>query len=168
MSYQIADEARIVGLQNYNLFEKLNPVEINIHDSEIQGKLSRYGTQRYKYCFIIDSLLICSLVVQDTNVIFLICNGLNDARDSLINGKLYKGLGIINIDEIRDWTKIKGKSRWINIIFNNSENPMLAKHFAFAFETVYLNDLLNFQLSLLDNKAKPIKFVSHKKQKYQH
>ena len=168
MSYQIADEARIVGLQNYNLFEKLNPVEINIHDSEIQGKLSRYGTQRYKYCFIIDSLLICSLVVQDTNVIFLICNGLNDARDSLINGKLYKGLGIINIDEIRDWTKIKGKSRWINIIFNNSENPMLAKHFAFAFETVYINDLLNFQLSLLDNKAKPIKFVSHKKQKYQH
>ena len=108
------------------------------------------------------------MVVQDTNVIFLICNGLNDARDSLINGKLYKGLGIINIDEIRDWTKIKGKSRWINIIFNNSENPMLAKHFAFAFETVYLNDLLNFQLSLLDNKAKPIKFVSHKKQKYQH
>ena len=58
MSYQIADEARIVGLQNYNLFEKLNPVEINIHDSEIQGKLSRYGTQRYKYCFIIDSLLV--------------------------------------------------------------------------------------------------------------
>ena len=168
MSYQIVDEVRTVGLQNYNLFEKLNPIEINIHDSEIQGKLSRYGTQRYKYCFIIDSLLICSLVVQDTNVIFLICNGLNDARDSLINGKLYKGLGIINIDEIRDWTKIKEKSRWINIIFNNSENPILAKHFAFAFETVYLNDLLNFQLSLLDNKAKPIKFVSHKKQKYQH
>ena len=168
MSYQIVDEVRTVGLQNYNLFEKLNPIDINIHDSEIQGKLSRYGTQRYKYCFIIDSLLICSLVVQDTNVIFLICNGLNDARDSLINRKLYKGLGIINIDEIRDWTKIKEKSRWINIIFNNSENPILAKHFAFAFETVYLNDLLNFQLSLLDNKAKPIKFVSHKKQKYQH
>ena len=168
MSYQIVDEVRTVGLQNYNLFEKLNPIEINIHDSEIQGKLSRYGTQRYKYCFIVDSLLICSLVVQDTNVIFLICNGLNDARDSLINGKLYKGLGIINIDEIRDWTKIKEKSRWINIIFNNSENPILAKHFAFAFETVYLNDLLNFQLRLLDNKAKPIKFVSHKKQKYQH
>ena len=168
MSYQIVDEVRTVGLQNYNLFEKLNPIDINIHDSEIQGKLSRYGTQRYKYCFIIDSLLICSLFVQDTNVIFLICNGLNDARDSLINGKLYKGLGIINIDEIRDWTKIKEKSRWINIIFNNSENPILAKHFAFAFETVYLNDLLNFQLSLLDNKAKPIKFVSHKKQKYQH
>ena len=144
MSYQVVDEIRIVGLQNYNVHEKLNPIEINIRDSEIQGKLSRYGTQRYKYRFIIDSLLIISSVVQDTNVVFLICNGLNDARDSLINGKLYKSLGVININEIRDWTKIKGESKWINIIFNDSKNPMLAKHFSFAFETVNLSDLLNF------------------------
>ena len=58
MSYQIVDEFRIVGLQNYNVYEKLNPIEINIRNSEIQGKLSRYGTQRYKYRFVIDSLFI--------------------------------------------------------------------------------------------------------------
>ena len=34
------------------------------------------------------------------------------------------------------------------------------KHFAFAFETVNLSDLINFQLSLLDSKAKSIKFKS--------
>ena len=62
MSNQIVDEIRIVGLQNYNVYEKLNPIEINIRVSEIQGKLSRYGTQQYKYCFIIDSLLISSSV----------------------------------------------------------------------------------------------------------
>ena len=71
-------------------------------------------------------------------MILLICNGLNDERDSIINGKLYKSLGVININEIRDWIKIKGESKWINIIFNDSENPTLAKHFAFAFETVNL------------------------------
>ena len=54
------------------------------------------------------SLLISSSVVQDTNVIFLICNGYNDARDSLINGKLYKSIGATNISEIKDWTKLKG------------------------------------------------------------
>ena len=123
MSYQIVDEIRIVGLQNYNLYEKLNPIEINIHNSEIQGKLWRYGTQRYKYRFITDSLLM---------------------RDSLINGKLYKSLGVININKIRDWTKIKGDSKWINIVFNGSENPTIAKHFLFAFEIVTLSDLLNF------------------------
>ena len=107
MSYQIVDEIRIVGIQNYNVFEKSNPIEINIHDSEIQGKLSRYRTQRYKYHFIIDSLLISSSVLQDKNVIFSICNGLNNARDPLINRKLYKSLSIININEIRDWIKDK-------------------------------------------------------------
>ena len=127
--------------------KNLTQIEINICNSEIQGKLSRYGTQRYKYCFIIDSLLITLSVVQDTAVIFLICKGLDDARDSLINGKLYKTLGIININEIRDWTKIKRESECINIIFNDSENPALGKHFAFAFEIVNLKDLLNFQLS---------------------
>ena len=43
----------------------------------ISAKLSGHGTQRYKYCFIIDNLLISSSVLQDTNVIYLICNGLN-------------------------------------------------------------------------------------------
>ena len=110
ISYQLADKIRIVGLQYYDLDEKLNPIEIKIRDSKIQGKLSRYGTQLYKYLFILDSLLISSSVVQDTNVIFLICNGLNNARDSLINWKLYTSLGVINISGIKDWTKIKRES----------------------------------------------------------
>ena len=167
VSYQLVDAFRIAGLQNCNLDEKLNLIEINIRDSKIQEKLSRYGTQRYKYRFIVDSLLISSSVTQDANVIFLICNGLNDARDLLINGKLYKSICVTNISKIKDWTKLKGVSKWINIIFNDSENPTLAKHFAFAFETVNLSNLLNFQLSLLDDKAKPIKFALNEK-KYQH
>ena len=108
MSYELVDEFRIFGLQNYIVDEKLNPTEITICDSKIQGKLSRYSTQCYKYSFIVDSLSASSLVVQDTNVIFLICNGLNDARDSLINGKLYKSIGVININKIKDWIKRKG------------------------------------------------------------
>ena len=56
MSSQLVDEFRIVGLQNYNVFEKLNSVEINIRDSKIQGKLSRCGLQRYKYHVVVDSL----------------------------------------------------------------------------------------------------------------
>ena len=107
MSYQLVDEFRIVGLQNYNLDEKLNSIEINIRDSETEGKLSRHGTQRKKYRFIVDSYLISSSVVQDTNVIFLICNGLNDAGDSLINGKLYKCFGVINISEKKRLDKTK-------------------------------------------------------------
>ena len=133
--------------------EKLNPVEITIHNSQIQRKLSRYGNQRYKYRFIINSLWISSSIVQERNVIFLISNGLNDARTSLINGKIYKSIGVVNVNKKANWTELKGKSKWVNIVFNDSENPTLSKHFAFAFETTNLNDLLNFELSLLDNKC---------------
>ena len=45
-------------------------------------------------------------------------------------------------------------------MFNDSENPTLAKHFAFEFETTNLNDLLNFELSLLDDEAKPTNFAA--------
>ena len=105
------------------------------------------------------------MVVQDTNVIFLICNGLNDARDSLINRKLYKSIGVINISKIKNCTKLKGESKSINIIFNDSENLTLAKHFAFTFETINLSDLLIFQLSLLEDEAKSIKFAQNKNKK---
>ena len=63
MSYQLVDEFRVASLQNYKLDEKLNPIEINIRDSKIQGKLSRYFTQHYKYRFIVDNLLISLSVV---------------------------------------------------------------------------------------------------------
>ena len=63
MSYQLVDEFRVASLQNYKLDEKLNPIEINIRDSKIQGKLSRYFTQHYKYHFIVDNLLISLSVV---------------------------------------------------------------------------------------------------------
>ena len=96
-------------------------------------------------------------------MIFLICNGRKDARNYLINEKLCKGFGVINIKEIRDWTKIKGESKWINIIFSGSENLTTAKHFALAFETASLSDLLNFQPSLFDDEIKPIKFAPNEK-----
>ena len=70
MSYQIIHEIKIVGLQNRSLNEKSNPVEITIHDSEMQSKLSWHGNQRYKYCFIVNSLLISSSIVQETNALF--------------------------------------------------------------------------------------------------
>ena len=34
MSYQIVNEIRIFDLQNYNVYEKLNPIEINIRPTQ--------------------------------------------------------------------------------------------------------------------------------------
>ena len=61
--------------------------------------------------------------------------------------------------------KLKENPSGQNIVFNKSENPTIAKLFAFPFETINLSDLLIFQLSLLDDEAKPIKFAPNEKKK---
>ena len=159
MPYEINDHEKIGGLQNFDRYDKLNPVEISVRDSGVITYLSRY--QRYKCRFIIDNLLFSSALTNDTNVIFVSCNGLNEAKESLINGKLFKILGVINLTEIEFWNKIKGKSKWTNAAFTDSENPTVATHFAFAFTTTNLNDLLNFEFILLDDEAKPIRFLTN-------
>ena len=106
MPYEIIDQVKIGGLQNVDKYDKLNPVDINIRDSEVNSFLARF--KRYKYQFLIDNLLFSSALTNNRNVIFVSCNGLNEAKDSLINGKLFKTLGVINIAEIEHWDKIKG------------------------------------------------------------
>ena len=95
MLYEIKDEFRIFGIQNFELFEKLKPINIQIRDSEINSNLAKYSNKRYKFRFIITNILLSSSIEQDTNVMFLVCNGLNDTKESLINGKLYKTLEVV-------------------------------------------------------------------------
>ena len=97
-------------------------------------------------------------IKEDTNVIFITTNGLNDAKNILINRKLYQGIGVIFLSEIEDWEKIKTKSHWTNVLLTDSIYPIASKHFAFGFETRDLHNLLNFEFSLLDKEVKLIQF----------
>ena len=72
---------------------KINPINIQINDSEIQNKLLFYA-KRCKCRFIANSLLFILSIKKDTNVIFITRNGLNDAKNILINGKLCQGIGV--------------------------------------------------------------------------
>ena len=67
-------------------------------------------------------------------------------------------VNVVNIAEIKRWGIIKGKSKWANAVFTDSENPVAALHFAFAFTTTNLHDILNFEFILLDGEAKLINF----------
>ena len=63
------------------------------------------------------------------------------------------------MNKINNWEYIEGKSLWVNINFdetnqinNNSE------HLSFSFVTSSLNDLLNFSINLIDDNSKTIEF----------
>ena len=153
MSYKIIDQIKIGGLQNFHRYDKLNPVDISIKDSEVNTFLSRY--RRYKYQFVIDNLLFSSALTNNLNVIFVSCNGLDEAKESLINGKLFKTLDVVNIAEIKHWDITKGKSKWANAVFTDSENPVAASHFPFAFTTTNLHDILNFDFTVDPRFSEP-------------
>ena len=106
ISLIINDGVKIDGLKNDNNYNKLNPINISIKDSELNYIMLRYN-RRYKYRVVITNLLFSSSVTQGTNIIFVSCNSLNDPRDALINRKLYKTLGIADINPKEELQKTK-------------------------------------------------------------
>ena len=88
LNMKVIDEIKINGFQNFEQYLQINPIEIQINDTDIQNKLLFYAN-KYKYRFIANSLLFSSSIQKDTNVIFITTNGLDNAKDILINGKLF-------------------------------------------------------------------------------
>ena len=98
----VVDKILISGLQNFEQYHKINPIDINIDDRQIISSLSKYG----KYCLRI-TLLISASFNQTTNAMFITCNGLNDAKKALINGKIHNVLGVINLTDETNFALIK-------------------------------------------------------------
>ena len=150
-------EFKIEGFQNFQQYFKINPINIQIIDPQIQNKLLFYAN-KYKYRSIVNSLLFSSSIQNNANSIFITTNELNHAKEILIDGKLVQGIGVIFTSEIEDWKNIKKPSDWVNVVLTDSQYPIAAKHFVFAFETTNLHNILYFEYSLVDGKGKLIEF----------
>ena len=138
----VEKEIIIEGLQSFNKYKKLNPIEIKITDTDIYNKLIFKENRRIKYRFIPNNILLSSSVQEETEIIFLIVDSLNDAHDIVLNGKLYKATGCIFTNEIEGWDKIKKTtSNWVNCKFSNSKYPFGAKHLSFEFDTTSFHSL---------------------------
>ena len=150
----------VQGIQKFDQFKKLNPLNIEIIDSEIRNEISLYARSNYRYTFrfIVNSLIFSSGLTEDTKAIFIVTNSLLEAPTHFINDTNYNGLGAIYTSEIENWSYIRGSSLWTNVTLTDSALPIAAKHFAFGFESQNFNSLLKFQYSLLNDKGNLIKF----------
>ena len=158
----VEKEVTIEGLQKFEKYQKLNPIDIKITDNEVRRRLIFKENRRVKYCFIPDSILFSSSVQTETKVIFLTVTGLNEARDILINGKVYKAIWCIFTNEIERWDKIKKTtSNWVSCKLTNSRYPHAVKHLSFIFDTTSLSSLLSFSLNLIDQNGKEISFLTN-------
>ena len=87
---------------------------------------------------------------------------MNEVRDILINGKVFKAIGCIFTNEIEQWDKIKKTtSNWVSCKLTNSRYPHAAKHLSFIFDTTSISSLLSFSLNLIDQNEKEISFATN-------
>ena len=86
MLQEIIKTVHVLGFQIFINYKRMNPVKITLDSNEIVEDLSKY--RKFKYRFLIQSLLLSSNLQNDTDVIFIMCNDLSDAREALINSKL--------------------------------------------------------------------------------
>ena len=73
---------------------------MNLDLNDAIEKLWNY--EKFKYRFLIENLLFSSNLENSTNVIFVTCNGLTNAKDALINSKIYKTLGVVYLSKIKN------------------------------------------------------------------
>ena len=127
---KVVDEYKIEGFQNFQHYLKINPINIQITNPEIQNFTERDIN--------IDLLLIVYYLVRQLKRYkryFYYNKWFKRCKKKLINGKLYQGIGIIFTSEIDGWEKIKTKSHWTNVLLTDSIYSIAAKHFAFGFQT---------------------------------
>ena len=102
-------------------------------------------------------MLFSSSIKNNARVIFLSCDILKDAKEAFINSKLYKTLGVVYLNEIKNWDLIKGHSKTAYVIFSDPENQgTKTKQFAFGFNSQNVSDLLKFYI--IDDKGEPTDF----------
>ena len=95
-----AESVIIPTQQNFDFDGGLNPVKIELKDDRIINILKNKKNTRYKLIPL--SFLFPASVKNNTGQIFITCRELNDAKKSLINGKIYGLLGIINFNKIHN------------------------------------------------------------------
>ena len=110
-----------------------------------------------------ENFLFSSNFTNETDVIFLCCDRLSNAKEALINSELKKVLGVTYLSKVPIWSLTKGQTKRSQAIFVDSEFQTKPSHLAFAFTTRNLSDLLSFTVTLLDSDGKEIKFPKDEK-----
>ena len=119
----MAEPIETVILRRQQKFEKktnkLNLVEIEINDDRVLNILKMHKNVYYELTS------LCTLfplsVTNNTKQIFVTCRELNDAKISLMNGKIYSLIAVIDLQKINSQEYIKEKSLRVNAIFNKQE-----------------------------------------------
>ena len=136
----------------------MNPLELSFRSNYLNEKLEIF--RGYTYMLTLKNISFSANFTNYTQNIFLICHNLNSAKKALINAKTYSILGLVNLNEIKNWATVKGESLYVNANLTDIHFPDKLDHLAFSFKTKSPDELLEFFCELLDDNAKLITFAT--------
>ena len=84
--------------QNSEIVGGLNPIQIEIEDDRVVNMLKKHKNVTYKLTPL--GTLFPASIKNDTEQVFIICRELNDVEKALINSKIYRLLGIIDLEKL--------------------------------------------------------------------
>lgn len=156
---EIVDTIHINGFQSFKIQANISYlVDIEIENDKLWNFAARQKGREFFYRFTIESLLFRPSITNNTKTIFITCNGLNDAKKTIIHDKNYKILGVVNLEEITNWIAVKGSSSWVGVKFVDGNYLAQGSNFAVAFESKNINNSIKFSFKSLNTKQKIIKF----------
>ena len=97
---KVCDFINVGGQQNFEENE-INSIGIKIENNKTQNMLEKY--KKYPIRFNLKDMRFSSSIKTDTEKIFVKTLGLLGAKYSLVNGKLYQTVGVINLNQIENW-----------------------------------------------------------------
>ena len=115
---EVIDTIIVKALQSYDKYSTLNPLEINLNSNYLSKIIHDY--KGFTFDVRLFNVLFSSSLENDTQNIFIVCHNLNSTKKALINNKIYSLLGIINLNEIKQWSEMKGKSLYVNAKIDDS------------------------------------------------
>ena len=140
---------------------EINPIEIKIKDNRVRNLFEKYIDNKVRFKLI--GLLIASSVANDTEKIFLQTTGLKSARYALLNEEYKQIIGIVNLNQIENWSTLKQDSKWVDITFQEQVENKNTEHPSFSFISNNKEDVLGLSLKLVDTNNKIIKFANGEK-----
>ena len=102
-------------------------------------------------------------LTNDTKQIFITGKELHGVKKSILYGKIYDLIAIIELDKINNWKEIKGQSIWVSASFKDQKEINNNSHLCFPFVTRSLKDSTTFSIYWQDDKNKKIEFNSGEK-----
>ena len=144
--------------QDFDVVGGLNPIQVEITDSQIINTLTKYKNPAYKITPL--GLLFPASISNDTNRIIITSKKISGVKKAILNYKLFDLLAEIDLDKIANWKDIKGNSIWVNVQFKDHKEINNASHLCFPFVTRTLSDLTSFTIQLQDDQNKKIQFES--------